>query len=144
MEKKPVTAPAAFDEFKNLLQDSGLPVSDLRIDTDFLLAGYEEGSLIATGALEFHFPFALLRSLSVRLGTRGKSIGSQMVDALLSEARERKVEAVYLLTESAKDFFLKKGFEEVNRDHVPQEIKQTQEFTTLCSSSAIVMRFTLS
>ncbi len=47
---------------------------------------------------------------------------------------------LYLLTTTAKDFFNKEGYIVVNRDEVPEPIKNSSEFSSVCPSTAIVMK----
>lgn len=133
-----------FRVFQEQLQASDLPWRDLRFDRDLLVGYYEGDSLVGTGCLEIYGTEALLRSLSVRLGIRGKSIGTGITQFLLQHARNKNIRSVYLLTETARDFFLKKGFLEINRSNVPESIKSSSEFSNVCPASAIVMKLDLS
>jgi amino-acid N-acetyltransferase len=129
----------SFDAFRSLLKSSNLPADDLDFHKD-LLVGYFEGSaLVGTGGLEVYGPYGLLRSLSVKLGIRGKSVGTNICEYLIDEAKHRKLKAIYLLTETASGFFLKRGFNEVPREHVPQELKASSEFTSVCPTTAMAM-----
>jgi len=129
----------AFNEFKSLLKSSSLPSDDLDYKRDFLVGYYEDGTLVGTGGLEVYGNYALLRSLSVKLGIRGKSVGTTMTDFLLEKARSANIKAVYLLTETARGFFLRKQFADIDRGDVPDEVKRSSEFRTVCPASAIAM-----
>ena len=129
----------SFDAFRSLLRASNLPADDLDFKKD-LLVGYLEGNvLVGTGGLEVYGPYGLLRSLSVKLGIRGKSVGTNICEYLIDEAKHRKLKAIYLLTETASGFFQKRGFQEVAREHVPRELKASSEFASVCPSSAMAM-----
>ncbi|MBT1697749.1 GNAT family N-acetyltransferase [Fulvivirgaceae bacterium PWU4] len=130
---------ASFEAFRSLLKASSLPADDLNYKRDLLVGYYEGDSLVGTGALEIHGNYALLRSLSVKLGIRGKSVGTTITEYLLDEARKKKLKAIYLLTETARGFFLKKGFTEVQRDEVPADVKASSEFSQVCPVTAVVM-----
>jgi amino-acid N-acetyltransferase len=129
----------SFNTFRSLLRSSNLPADDLNFEKDLLVGYYEGDDLVGTGGLEIYGPYALLRSLSVKLGIRGKSVGSTIAEFLLEEARKRKLKAIYLLTETAHGFFEKKGFRDIQRDEVPAEVKRSSEFTTVCPVSAAAM-----
>lgn len=129
----------SFDAFRVLLKSSGLPADDLDFNRDLLVGYYEGDDLVGTGGLEVYGPYALLRSLSVKMGIRGKAVGTTITGYLLEEAKKRKLKSVYLLTETAHGFFQKKGFQDVSRDAVPPEVKQSAEFSKLCPESAAVM-----
>ena len=84
-----------------------------------------------------------LRSLAVRPERRGEGIASDLVSSLLSRAHELGLRELYLLTESAADFFAARGFEAIARDAAPEEIRQTREFREQCPESATLMRLSL-
>ena len=133
----------SFEAFRALLRSSGLPADDLDYRRDLLVGYYEGDELVGTGGLEVYRNYALLRSLSVKMGIRGKAVGSTITEFLLSEAKKRQLRGVYLLTETAPGFFIKKGFAEVSRQDVPAEVRNSQEFANLCSESATVMALPL-
>ena len=129
----------SFESFRSLLKNSNLPADDLNYKRDLLVGYYEGDELVGTGGLEIHGDYALLRSLSVKLGIRGKSVGTTITEFLLAEAKKKKLKGVYLLTETARGFFLKKGFADVPRTEVPHEVKASSEFSSVCPTSATVM-----
>ena len=133
----------AFESFRSLLKNSGLPADDLNYKKDLLVGYYEGDELVGTGGLEVHGPYALLRSLSVKFGIRGKAVGTTITEFLLTEAKKRNLKAIYLLTETAKGFFTKRGFVETKRDDVPSEVKGSSEFSHVCPTSAVVMTLSL-
>src|SRR5262245_12997333 len=102
---------ANFQAFRMLLKSSSLPADDLNFQKDLLVGYYEDGSMVGTGALEVYGDNALLRSLSVKLGTRGKALGTAITEHLIAEAKKKKLKGIYLLTEHAHGFFLRKGFQ---------------------------------
>lgn len=133
----------SFEAFRTLLKSSGLPADDLDFNKDLLVGYYEGDELVGTGGLEIYGSYALLRSLSVKMGIRGQAVGSTIADYLISEAKKRNLKAIYLLTETAHGFFLKKGFVDVPRERVPDEVKRSEEFSKLCPQSAAVMALAL-
>jgi amino-acid N-acetyltransferase len=133
----------SFEIFRSLLKASGLPADDLNFERDLLVGYYEGDQLVGTGALEVYGDYALLRSLSVKLGIRGQSVGTTITDYLLDEARKRNLKGIYLLTEKARGFFLKKGFQDTTRALVPKELEASSEFSHVCPASAVVMHLEL-
>src|SRR5262245_33097874 len=128
-----------FQEFRSLLKSSSLPADDLNFKKDLLVGYYEDGSMVGTGALEVYGHHALLRSLSVKLGTRGKALGTAITEHLIGEARKRNLKGIYLLTEKAHGFFLRKGFQDIPRDKVPESLKVSSEFSHVCPDTALAM-----
>ncbi|MEJ7645751.1 MAG: arsenic resistance N-acetyltransferase ArsN2 [Chryseolinea sp.] len=138
-----ISTPEAFQAFRTLLNSSKLPADDLNYQRDMLVSYVEDEVMVGTGGLEIYGDYALLRSLSVKLGTRGKALGTVISEFIIAKARERKLKAIYLLTETARGFFLRKGFTDIPRDQVPAVLQQSSEFSHVCSSSAIAMHLPL-
>jgi amino-acid N-acetyltransferase len=133
----------SFQAFRSLLQSAKLPADDLNFDRHLLIGFYDGREPVATGGLEVYGTYALLRSLSVKIGIRGQSLGSTITDHLVAEARTRGLKAIYLLTETAHVFFLKKGFKDIDRKQVPAEVRSSSEFSNVCPDTAICMYFDL-
>ena len=55
-------------------------------------------------------------------------------------AKESGIECLYLITTSAKAFFDQLGYGVIERNAAPESVKQTAEFSSLCPSSAVVMK----
>jgi arsenate reductase (thioredoxin) len=82
----------------------------------------------------------LLRSMITNPAYRNKGIAGKLVRQLFQYAQSLKLTEIYLLTETAEKYFANKGFTSVLRDNVPEAIKQSQEFSHTCPSTAIVMK----
>ncbi|HEX5170979.1 MAG TPA: arsenic resistance N-acetyltransferase ArsN2 [Cyclobacteriaceae bacterium] len=134
---------ASFDEFCQLLKSAGLPHQDLDFKKNILIGYYDDERLIGTGALETYGPYALLRSLAVMDAMRGRSLGSRITDDLIAEARKKKIKSIYLLTESARLFFKRKGFKDIPRNEAPTEVKSSTEFSEVCHDGAVCMELIL-
>ncbi|MHA2314100.1 MAG: arsenic resistance N-acetyltransferase ArsN2 [Candidatus Hermodarchaeia archaeon] len=91
--------------------------------------------VIACVGLEVYLPSALLRSLAVHPTFQGQGLGKKMVDAASTWAKEHDVRQLFLLTDSAEDFFHKLGFNDINREQVPRNVRQSIEFTKLCPTA---------
>ncbi|HTF17090.1 MAG TPA: arsenic resistance N-acetyltransferase ArsN2 [Chryseolinea sp.] len=138
-----ITTEAEFQSFKALLKSSNLPADDLNVPRDLLVAYVEDGRMVGTGGLEIYGDYGLLRSLSVKLGTRGKALGTTLTGYLIEEARRRRLKSIYLLTETARGFFQRKGFVDISRDQVPVELNASSEFSGVCPKTAVVMKLDL-
>ena len=100
-------------------------------------------TVIGTGGLESFRDCALLRSISIKRSAE-KGLGKFIVGELEKMARQNGVNCLYLLTTTAEGFFTKQGYETIDRETVPIEIKNTTEFSSICPSTAEVMRKFLS
>jgi amino-acid N-acetyltransferase len=80
---------------------------------------YSGAELVGCGALHFYSPImGEVRSLAVDPKWKSHGVGRRMVEALLTEARQFSLDAVFAFTYVA-DFFRKMGFEEVERGELP-------------------------
>jgi amino-acid N-acetyltransferase len=126
-----------------LLRENDLPVGDLD-ETKTLFAILSNGDVIGTGGLESFRDSALLRSISIKKDLQQTGLGKFIVGELEKTARQSGVNCLYLLTTTAAVFFAKLGYETIDREIVPIEIKNTTEFSSICPSTAEVMRKFLS
>jgi amino-acid N-acetyltransferase len=137
---QPAVGPEGLATAERLLERTDLPTDDLRASPVVLWLARVDGDVVGVGGLEVHGEHGLLRSVAVVESARGAGIGSELVSALVATAAERGVAACYLLTTDAAAFFAAQGFERVERPAVPDPIRGTEQFDSLCPSSATVMR----
>lgn len=134
-----VTAPPMAD-VRRLLEAAALPAAD--IDDGLLehfVAVRLHGAVAGIAGLEPHGRDGLLRSLVVRESIRGTGIGRDLVAEAERRAAALGIEMLYLLTNSATDYFRRLGFHECPRDTAPAAIRNTSEFSTLCPGDAAFM-----
>ena len=125
---------------KALLAAAGLPTADLAAEhfAHFLAAGPAQAPEALIG-LQPYGEVALLRSLVVSPEARGKGYGSALVTEIEAYAQQLGVRELYLLTNSAETFFSRRGYSRLDRTGVPEPIRQTAEFSSLCPASAVCM-----
>jgi len=85
----------------------------------------------------------LLRSVAVSPACRGQGIGQHLTRAALMLAQEQGLTHVYLLTETAGQFFPKFGFRLVEREQTPSGVQSSLEFSSLCPARALAMELCL-
>jgi len=124
----------------SLLKSSNLPAEDLPDSLDNFFVSIDDGKIIGAVGLEKYENCGLLRSLVVDKAYRSKNLGSAMVESLEDKAIDLGINSIYLLTETAPDYFEKKGYERISRDEVPESVKTSSEFGFVCPASAIVMK----
>jgi amino-acid N-acetyltransferase len=120
-----------------LLASAGLPAADLT--DEHMSAFFYAGSASAPEAmvgLEIYGPDALLRSLVVLPALRKRGLGERLVAKAEQHARERGVRTIYLLTTTAEQFFLARGYSIAARAAAPRSIVSTAEFAGLCPASS--------
>jgi amino-acid N-acetyltransferase len=129
-----------FDGIHWLLDLESLPSTDITADAlDSFLVYRDEIGVAGTVGLELYGDTALLRSLVVTNQHAGRGIGRRLVTAAEALARERGVQAIYLLTTSAETFFEYMGFRRVGREQAPPAIQRCSQFSALCPATAILM-----
>ena len=120
---------ADLEGIRALLADAGLvqPAGDEHVSNFFTLRN--ENGLAGTVALEVHGDDAVLHSLVVDKQHRGAGYGWMLADMAVSQARWRGVRRIYLLTESASDFFAAKfGFRVVDRSTLSKAVAASTTF----------------
>lgn len=82
----------------------------------------DDNFIVGCGALHFYWEnLAELRALAILPGTARKGMGTVMVESLLEEAREHKLEQVFLFTYAPK-FFSRFGFIQVEHHTLPLKV----------------------
>jgi amino-acid N-acetyltransferase len=122
-----------------LLERSGLPTRDLESARPEFVVIREKGQVIAAGALQRFGSSALLRSVVVAPDRRGIGLGQAIVRELERVASATEISRLVLLTETAADFFTRQGYRVTERSAAPQSMQASEEFRSLCPSSATCM-----
>jgi amino-acid N-acetyltransferase len=94
---------------------------------------------VGCAAIEPYGATGLLRSVAVEVSHRGRGLGGQVTDAAIALARGHGIRTLYLLTETATEFFTRFGFQVVPRETVAAPVRASVEFTTACPASAVAM-----
>ena len=133
-----------LDAIRALAARAELPVEGV---ADQFPGGYvvaaRDGANVGCAGLEVHGSAGVLRSVVVAPGERGTGLGIALTADRLVAARERGLDAVYLLTTTAADFYDRFGFRPFPRAEVPEEVARCPEFASICPSSAACRRLAL-
>jgi amino-acid N-acetyltransferase len=122
-----------------LLEAHALPTADLVASQVAFRVEEEDGRIVAVIGMEQHGDTGLLRSLAVSPLHQGKGHGLRLVQSLEAEAHARGITGLVLLTQTADAFFARLGYAVVERDAVPDAVRDSAEFRSLCPASAICM-----
>lgn len=128
------------DSVIELLKESELPFEDIDEHYDNYIAIKENMKVIGVVGLETYSGIGLLRSLAVDKLYRNRGLGKRLAYRIEAYAKSVYINELYLLTTTADNFFKKIGFEAVERAKLPDDIKNTKEFISICPVSAICMR----
>jgi amino-acid N-acetyltransferase len=126
-------------QIKQLLTVCGLPSEDIDRHLDHFIVGKDGNELAGVIGLEPLGETGLLRSLAVAEPQRGKGVGKALYSRLLGYAHMKGIKSLYLLTLTAKEYFLKLGFAPIERGTVPEDVRTTLEFQSLCPETAVCM-----
>jgi amino-acid N-acetyltransferase len=135
--------PADVDAIERLLAANHLPTANVREWIASALVARQDARIVGCAALEIYSSGVLLRSVVVDEAVRGSGLGQSLTASALSLARSRRARAAYLLTTTAGEFFPRFGFTKIERADVPEDVRQSIEFTSACPASALVMRVLL-
>ncbi|MFT3692506.1 MAG: UDP-N-acetylmuramate--L-alanine ligase [Kofleriaceae bacterium] len=110
---------------------------------NFFVLRNEKGN-VGCVALEVYGDDAVLRALAVDPEFRGAGYGWMLADMAVGQARWRGVKRIYLLTESASDFFAAKfGFRVVDRTTLGKAVLTSETFAAHEKASRVAMRLDL-
>lgn len=124
----------------SLLEQGQLPTDDLPLGLPGFVIAKDDEIAVGVAGLENFGSVGLLRSVAVNPAYQGQGIAAQLFRQLLTTAQTAELKEIYLITTTADDYFTRHGFAPVDRALVPSAIQQTQQFSGLCPSTAIVMK----
>jgi amino-acid N-acetyltransferase len=128
-----------YSDVIDLLIRNNLPVTDITTNTK-LFTLIENNEIIGSIGIEIINSHALLRSLSVDEKHRNKGAAILLVNFLEDVGKQEGIESIYLLTTTAEHFFSNRDYKIVARKLVPESIRQTSEFKSVCPASATIMK----
>jgi amino-acid N-acetyltransferase len=127
-------------ELKQFLKANDLLYQDIRpLGLKHFLLARDGADVVGMVGLEIQADSALLRSLAVKQGYRGKGLATLLVEKIEAYARNLNIDSLYLLTVTAEEFFKKRNFQPAIRQTAPAGIQRTAEFKDLCPASAVFM-----
>ena len=129
-----------WNHIAQLLQEAKLPLDGAQDHVSNFVVAVKDESLIACAGLEVYGEYALLRSVAVNAEERGKGLGIKLTEGILKRAKEKHVQHIVLLTETAPGFFPKFGFRVIKREDAPVAVKESVEFKGACPDSAVAMQ----
>lgn len=123
---------------REVLRAADLPTDDIEDDGRvFFEAVSGDGKTIGYAGLEHCGGDYLLRSVVVLPVHRGQGLGQMIVEVTLRRAEHGDI---YLATTIAAPFFSAIGFIEVPRRKVPAAVLATRQLSSICPSSATIMK----
>jgi amino-acid N-acetyltransferase len=128
-----------------LLREAKLPTNDLTSQhlRHFFVMRKGANIVGVAGVEQIGKHAGLVRSIAVRDDVRSQGIARKLYNAAEEHACSMGLREVYALTTTIADWLTRLGFERLQRENAPEELRQTQEFSSLCPDSAVIMRKTL-
>jgi amino-acid N-acetyltransferase len=126
-----------------LLDAAGLPHEGAAEALAMGVVARDGEGVLGAAAVEPYGEAGLLRSVVVAEPLRGTGLGRALVAAAEALARERGIRDLYLLTETAADWFPRLGYEVVEREVARRAVGESIEFTMVCATTGVPMRRTL-
>lgn len=126
-------------DLKAALADAHLPTDDIEdAGRTFFKAMSADGQIVGFSGVERCGSDYLLRSVVVHPDHRRQRLGRAVVEETLAGLDLDG--GVFLATTSAAPFFARIGFSEVQRDSVPAAVLATRQLSSICPSSATIMK----
>jgi N-acetylglutamate synthase-like GNAT family acetyltransferase len=122
-----------------LLRDNKLPLEGAQENLPSFFVATKDGIAIGCAGVEVYGDIALLRSVAVMPRFQRKGVGSLLLTRLFQEATGRGIGKLYLLTETAADYFTQMGFRRESIERAPAALKASAEFQGACPASATFM-----
>lgn len=139
--------PARAEDLESVLRligDAALPGDGIREGWgDAYVVATDGNGVVGVAGVEVHGRAGLLRSVAVAPEARGTGLGQALTRDRVRWARSAGLDALWLLTTTAENFFPRLGFARVERADAPAELRESGEFRGVCPASAVVMRLSL-
>lgn len=128
---------ADLTAIERLLTANELILEGVREAIDDFVVAEAGGAIVGTVGMEIRGAFALLRSAAVDPARHRGGIGARLVQRVVEVARDRRLQALYLFTPSAAPFFEGHGFTRTRREAIPQQLRETGQFSHACGATAV-------
>jgi amino-acid N-acetyltransferase len=121
-----------------LLEEVNLPREGVAESFQDFFVIRKDGKIRGCIGIEIYGDVGLMRSVAIHPSFQGQGYGGKLVETLENYARDKKLVKIYLLTDTAEKFFIKLNYNVISRDRANPKIKQSVEYTTLCTSSPLL------
>ncbi|MHA1354056.1 MAG: arsenic resistance N-acetyltransferase ArsN2 [Candidatus Heimdallarchaeota archaeon] len=129
-----------LNDIHQLLQMVNLPIGGVKEHIDnFLILKDKSTAVKGCIGLELYSEYALLRSAAVHPEDQNQGIGKKLTEAIITHAKKIGIKKLFLITNTAEEYFKKKGFAVVQENEIPASVKQSVEFTFQCAKTGKTM-----
>jgi len=132
--------PSDVPAVETLLSMAGLPLAGAAEALETGVVARDGEAVVGAASVERYGSAGLLRSVIVAADRRDAGLGRDLVAAAEALARGEGIRELYLLTETAIDWFPRLGYAAVPRGEAAAGVGRSIEFTTACAETAVAMR----
>ena len=134
---------ADLDAIKALLEETGLPTAGVDDHWKTFIVARDGDRIVGCGGSEAYQVAALIRSIAVKPEYRSHGVGRRLVRQLLDRLSSHGLREFYLLTTTAEEYFVKRGFKKIERDEIHPQLLASREMQDACPSTAVCMRLVM-
>lgn len=98
-----------------------------------------DGIVVGVAGYERYGTDILLRSVAVSEPWRSTGIGARLTADRLAHAKAEGCSAAYLLTDTARSYWERHAFSQIDRQAAPEAVTRSQEWSAACPVSATAM-----
>ena len=137
---RPATA-GDLGPVSELLSAAGLVAIDetAQFGPQYAVAEDENGAVVGVAGYERYGDTILLRSVTVAETARSAGIGARLTEDRLEHACGGGCTKAFLLTDTARGYWERHGFEAIERSAAPDSIQSSSEWRHACPASATAM-----
>ena len=129
-----------LQDVEKLLLMVNLPIEGVKKSFSNFFIVQKQNMIIGCAGIEIYEEVGLLRSIAIDESSQKQGIGQMMVNKIEEFAIKEGVKNLYLLTDTAEQFFLRLNYQKIPRNRTDSRIKQTIEFTTICTSATVMVK----
>ena len=126
-----------------LLESASLPTVGVEDHLRNFLVAEIDNMIVGAIGLEVYYDTGLLRSAVVTTEQQNQGIGTLLYQREIDQARNLGIRRLLLLTNTAENYFSRKGFTRIDQNTVAGPIMQSVEFSGACPSHAACMELIL-
>lgn len=137
--------PTDLPQAEALLTAAGLTLNDVgaQFGPQYVVALSGSGEMIGVAGVEVYGTYGLFRSAAVRPDWRGQGVGEELTADRIAWADTAGLEVLFLLTQTAADYWPRFGFVVTDRAGAPEALRSSSEWAEACPASATAMRLDL-
>ena len=129
-----------FPSLHELLTSSNLTTAGVTPTEGVYFAAISQERIQGMVGFEQYGSAALLRSFAVRPEVRNSGLGAALVHHLLEHLKTVELSPVYLLTNTAEDYFSRLGFVKIDRQEIPALVLESSALGNSCPASSTCMK----